>query len=507
MYDQTVRGVAFAAIAAFVPAQQAAVPASAQREPVRPATILLVTSKELAPAWQTFADWKTRLGKATEILTVASITENFAGLPDTQAMIRAAVLEAIDSRGTKWVILGGDSEPDGGGVVPHRDTPHRRPIPGPLPTDVYYLSALDWDANDDRVYGDWPADREAIAYTNERASIGRIPVRTKADVEAYTQKVIAYESQYPETDFASKMLYTCPEPHAYPKVRRSWDDHVGKAWDGAVMRWFANESPFDGGGDYDLVPANFVARINEACASKMHIHGHGHLPSWVFESHGRLTAAEVGKLENAKALPIITTVSCNTGEFDSANDPSITESMLRRPGGGAIAIVAPSRPGVPVFAKRSDMRLMMTEGKLDGTTEAMTRFWVHGLSGLTTGEAFAATKADFAKRAAEFDGYHWMQCELNLLGDPSLDFRAQSPRRPKVEVPETLARYAEELVVETDAPGAVVCVWKGVECYEVGVADGDGRAVLGLSCRTGGELLVTVSGRNLNAALASVVVE
>ena len=149
----------------------------------RPATVLLVTSDELADAWDDFADWKTAQGKSTKIVTIAELTKDIAG-DDIQQKIRAGVLRSIDEDGTRWVILGGDSLPGGKGHVPDRDTRHRGFGYADIPTDLYYLSRKDCDANDDGIYGDWNDDREAFEYTHPRAVIGRIPVRTPADVAA-----------------------------------------------------------------------------------------------------------------------------------------------------------------------------------------------------------------------------------------------------------------------------------------------------------------------------------
>ncbi len=183
----------------------------------RPAAVLLVTSDELAPRWTPFADWKTQLGKSTRVITVDEIETAFEGV-DVQAKIRACVLASIRDHGTRWVILGGDSLPGGCGHVPDRDTLHPGYRHRDIPTDVYYVSERDWDANGDGVYGEWEKDREAVDYTNPHASIGRIPVRTAADVEAYTAKVIAYETRYPPRHFAARMVCACPESGAYPKL-------------------------------------------------------------------------------------------------------------------------------------------------------------------------------------------------------------------------------------------------------------------------------------------------
>lgn len=443
---------------------------------VSKAEILIITSGELADTWQVFANWKTKTGRPAKIVSIKQIEEQFGG-EDVQQKIRACCLHHISNEGTKFVILGGDSENDAG-VVPDRDTDHSECKMLPydnIPTDLYYISEKDWDANDDGIYGSFADDMEAVAYTNPNACIGRIPVRTPEDVLAYTEKVIAYESKYPVGQFANRMVYTCPEESAYPKLGTSFSE-LTKSWsNGSVSKFFANESPWDDQekGDYDLTPETWAKMINERDAAKIHMHGHGILPLWVLENNSKLTKSTVAVLENENAYPIITTVSCLTGQYDNRKDPSIAESMIRQPGAGAIAMLAPSREGVPFMLNpRKDFQLMMTEGKMDGTTTAYTKFWVHALrDGMTLGEAFSQVKADMAEFARQNDGFHMLQCELNLLGDPTLDPRPEPPRNIKGRV-----RVKDGKIIARGFAGTTLCVWDGADNYKV-VSAGDGRSI------------------------------
>lgn len=501
----------------------------------RPATVLLVTSSELAPSWQRFADWKTRLGKATEVVTVDEVFAGYKG-EDIQAKLRACVLHHVAERGTKWVVLGGDSEPDGGGHVPHRVVYQRmfemagRAFPGnllkpggaDLPVDLYYLSpeGKGWDADGDGRYGEWADDRDAIAYTHPAGvSLGRIPVRTAADVRAYTDKVIAYESRYPGNGFARKFMYTNTTDGSEPKVRRSWDDHIARAWRGGrVLRFFHTSTPWDrhGEADYALNARHFLDQINGRAASKLHMHGHGMPQFWVLEhatGHSVVHRGVVGRMTNRDAYLVMTTVSCFTGQFDTAGDPCIVESILRAPRRGAVLAVAPSRSGVPVFHDpRRDFPLMVREGKLDGTTETMTRFWVNGLGPreggryLTAGEAFALAKAQMTGHARKTEGYHALQCELNLLGDPTLSLRAVEPTTPTVDAPKAI-KIGKQTIGVTTLPGATVCLSKGDEVYAVARADEKGKASLAIAPTTVGPMSLVVSGANLNAVARRVVVE
>ena len=193
------------------------------------ADVLLITSEELKESWNKFAQWKTKTGKPTKIITVDEIEQHFEG-DDIQAKIRQCCLQHIKKQNTEWVILGGDSHGTKGGQVPDRDTHHKEFYKYKnIPTDIYYISKGDWDANDDGIYGQFSEDLDAVDYTHPDASIGRIPVRTAEDVAAYTQKVIKYETEYPKDHFATSMIYTCAEKHANPKLISS-KDAVQEAW-------------------------------------------------------------------------------------------------------------------------------------------------------------------------------------------------------------------------------------------------------------------------------------
>ena len=468
--------------------------------PSTDATVLLITADELAKSWVPFAKWKTQNGKLTKIVTVGQIAEEFEA-DSIQEKIRLCVRKHIDSHETRWVILGGDCLPGDKGRVPGgHNTVHRQESDG-IPTDIVYLSPTNWDADEDGIFGEFKDDKEAISYPDGSVGLGRIPVRTTADVAAFTDKVISYESEYPTSEFATKMIYTCTEKYAYPKVRNSWDSYLSKAWDGEMGRFFSDETPWDeedDPGSHQLSAENLVSLFNQNSTGKMHIHGHGLLPVWVLEK-SKFSKKHVGQLENKGAYPLITTVSCFTGQYDSKDDPSIVEQLIRAPEAGSVAIVAPVRTGKAHFAKRSDFRLMITEGKLDGTTMTMTNYWSLGLGeGISTGHAMMKAKQAMAEDAADADAYHLCICELNLLGDPTLDMRAEAPRNPELQPSVRKLKLGSEIKVKTDAPGATICLWNQKDIYEVSTADKDGNAKFLVNGDLKG-CKVSASGQNLNS--------
>jgi len=138
----------------------------------------------------------------------------------------------------------------------------------------------------------------------------------------------------------------------------------------------------------------------------------------------------------------------------------------------------------------------------------MTRYWSNGLgSGLTTGEALMKAKAAMAHDACKTAGYHLCICELNLLGDPTLDMRANIPHTPKLESPAHISTGKQSVEIVTDAPESTVCLWKGREVYSVATAGVDGKAEFNIEPTSAGDLFVTVSGANLNSVTKSIAVK
>ena len=467
------------------------------------ATVLLITGDEIAEAWLPFAKWKTQNGKLTKIVTVGQIDRDFEA-SSIQEKIRLCVRKHIEEHGTKWVVLGGDCLPGGKGLVPGGHTTVHVDERKGIPTDIVYLSKTNWDADGDGIFGEFDDDREAISYPDGSVGLGRIPVRTAQQVAAFTEKVVAYEMMYPTGDFAKNMIYTCTDSPAYPKVRNSWDGYVSKVWEGNVGRFFSKETPWDEEGkpgSYPLSSKNLIELFNQKSTSKLHIHGHGHLPAWLLEK-SEFTGKHVANLKNERAYPLITTVSCNTGEYDSKKDPSIVERMLRAPKAGSVAIVAPIRTGKPHFADPDDYDLMVSEGKLDGTTLTMTRYWSFGLGeNATTGHAIMKAKQAMAKDAAVSEAYHLCVCELNLLGDPTLDMRAETPKTPTLNVTTSeLIKGSRRITIVTDAPNCKVCLWQDGKLHRTTKANDKGVASLFVEQQHNlSSIMFTVSGASLNS--------
>ena len=118
--------------------------------------------------------------------------------------------------------------------------------------------------------------------------------------------------------------------------------------------------------------------------------------------------------------------------------------------------------------------------------------------GISTGHAMMKAKQSMAEDAADADAYHLCICELNLLGDPTLDMRAEAPRNPELQPSVRKLGSGSEIKVKTDAPGATICLWNQKDIYEVSTADKDGNAKFLVNGDLKG-CKVSASGQNLNS--------
>ena len=72
---------------------------------------------------------------------------------------------------------------------------------------------------------------------------------------------------------------------------------------------------------------------------------------------------------------------------------------------------------------------------------------------------------------------------------------------------QTVGTGKQTIVVTTDAPGGVVCLWKGAEVYAVKEAGKDGKASFNVAPESAGTMTATVSGASLNSVTKNITVK
>ena len=179
---------------------------------------LVDSTKEFT--FQDLIDHKTARGTPTTLVTREWIYDNYDGTrpdggSDKQTKIRNFIIDAYNTWGTKYVLLGGDGDganvggESGNNVIPARGFTGMG-IQGEtnIPSDMYY-SCLDgsFDFDADGIYGestDGPGGGEVDLFAE--VYVGRAPVDSDAEVSNFVKKTIAYENTFVEDPSLKKAL-------------------------------------------------------------------------------------------------------------------------------------------------------------------------------------------------------------------------------------------------------------------------------------------------------------
>jgi CSLREA domain-containing protein len=265
-------------------------------------------------------------------------------------------------------------------------------VPVPLGGSLHGLYAADSLIAD--VDGDGIAD----------VPIGRIPATTRAELEAYIAKVVAYESQ-------------AAEPWMNTVVALA-DDRDGPADFGEDLRRWAEQLPPDlavvsitlDDSDTDSARGDIFDAL-EAGAGALHYVGHG--GSTRLAEEGLLTIEDVAVLAQGSRVPFLSALTCVANRFEIPGLPSIGGALTLDPDGGAIAVwssTAVSQHGAAV-----------------GLGEAFARAISAPDAPPTLGEAIQRAYRDSLAAGGSPEHLSF----YTLLGDPALRLRVGEMEAPQ----------------------------------------------------------------------------
>jgi hypothetical protein len=402
---------------------------------------LIITSAALSNSFQRLADHRRNLnGLTTKVITVEYIGANYSGIrpdggTDLQTQIRNCIASFVSSQGTVYVVLGGDIN-----IIPDRDcyVACSGYTESAMPTDLYYggLNGT-WDENANGVYGEanysGSLDEGDLAYD---VIVGRIPVRTTAQADAYINKLIQYETGTMPSGFSRKLLlggyqlwnsYTdssrptdsigdgysefqqhTPVSDAEIWCRRCWRDKIHAFDANAIPLWVLDTvSSWDTTtpGDFTQSSANMVTVLNRGW-NQFSFNTHGNTTIWGLES-GYFSTTSANLLTNT--VTFVYTMACLSGAFDTA-EPSLSEAFLRNGGGGALVYLGCSRYGWGSPGSYRGGPSMDYENAYYDQLYNRRRTYA--------GQAFAEHKLSQISASAYDGAARWIQFGMNLQGDP-----------------------------------------------------------------------------------------
>ncbi len=415
-----------------------------------PCDYLIITTLALVDEFQVLADHRAAMGLAVDVVAVEDIYDEYDGVGSNQAMIKQCILDYAQTRGTLWVLLGGDNTivPDHNcyGSVNNGDTTDLT-----IPTDLYYagLNDMNWNDDQDSIPCEINANGDSIDLYPD-LFVGRAPVRSAADAQAFASKTIAYETAAYDPYFHEAALFMGVKLWSSADGRSDADWKSEALWSNIhenrspvlpadKYRFYDTGTDFDGGADYNVTLANMSAQLNSGYGI-VWTATHGDKTLFSLESgYGYFRSSAASSLVNQDHQGIVYTMACNTNWFDSTTDPSLSEAFIRNPGGGAVAYIGSSRYGWG-YSSLTPTNIYYGSSMQYAEQFFKMLYYDEDLLGSTNGSAdpsmfdkrigavFSSHKMKKIPNSLTYSSMRWLQFSLNLMGDPFTKVMVKLPQ-------------------------------------------------------------------------------
>lgn len=284
------------------------------------AQYLVITTAALKGAAQELANLRTSQGLSAEVVDVADIMDEWNGGISSPYAIRdfLAWRYTRTSPAPRFVVLAG------AGSFDYRDN---LGLGGNLVPPLMAATGSGLFASDNR-FGD-VVGNDGVP----EIAVGRLPVRTAAELSAYVQKVAAYEAE-PAGPWSGRALLLSDDPEdgasfSADSQRLSFSLPRGVTGEAIAL------------GDTPLAAARsaLFSALGQGASFLSYV-GHGGLDRLAAE--GLLTSADVPSLPASARLPVVSALTCIVNRFEVPGFSPLGVELVRQPGRGAVAAFAPT---------------------------------------------------------------------------------------------------------------------------------------------------------------------
>jgi hypothetical protein len=440
--------------------------------------------------FQRLADWKTQTGTPAVVRTLSFIRSQYPFGVDDADRVRQFIRDAYSRWGTKWVLLGGDTD-----ELPTRYAYTTFYGGENIACDMYF-QCLDgnWNADGDSIFGEG-ADNTTLGDNCDLLPdvyVGRAPVSTPQQLTTFVDKSIQYEKT-PVGDYENRLLFfaevlfpqdwdqvsvpsldgaeivetdVLPHVHAIPALKygRLYENNTDSRWEPGALK---------------ETRARVLDSLNVGYNIANHV-GHGYR-NVMSVGDATITNSDAMSLTNGSRVSNLYAANCTSNAIDF---PCIGEAFLHNPNGGAVTNVGSSRFDFPVVGReyQGEYFRLMCEDSVQAV-----------------GELEAEQKTPFVSFSTQDYVHRWTQFTLLLLGDPELRIWTGKPRTLTVVNPAALTLGDTTVTVNvkigaTPLYNARVTLYKPNDDYRSVLTDGAGNAVLDFRPDSTGSATLTVTG-------------
>lgn len=280
------------------------------------ADVIYIGTKELLDAVQPLSVFRESQGFKTKLVELSSIYNEFGqGVVSSQA-VRDFLIYANENwqRAPQYVVLLGDGTYDPKG--------YQNPVPdNQFPVKLLKGSAFNYGS--DHWFVTQPDSM------NPFAVIGRIPARTHAELSAYVQKVLAYETGKVKPQSPHLTLLS-DKPHYQGENFDAFTSHLKAnidTWTSPTMSTMISRTKM---GD-----VSFKQKVEESFQNSSMIHFMGHGAENIWADPFIFNTNDVDSLQNTQ-LPVVVAMNCLNAHFYDPSLISLSEKLVLKPQGGAI---------------------------------------------------------------------------------------------------------------------------------------------------------------------------
>jgi peptidase C25-like protein/type IX secretion system substrate protein len=396
--------------------------------------LLIITSNEFKPAFDTLIDHYKKYGIETNIISPLDMQSfGYVGI-DEPDMIRNYILNTYLNDGLDYVLIGGNSS-----IIPHRglycsvltggywDTDYN------IPADLYY-AALDgtWDQNGNGIFGEY---NDTTGYDEAdllpELAIGRMPVANEEELMNMINKSILYQSQpiveeMNKHTFFGEFLWGDPESWASDYLELLIGEHNDNGYTTQglpsylqINKWYDHDS-------LDYWSKETVKSELAEGTSFVHHDGHANTSYMMKFYEPQVHDSDFTSVNGIEhTTPVLYSHGCQCGGFDKMN---------------CIGSRFVSGPYIYVGAVLNSRFGWFNEGTTEGPSIHLHREFenaIYELGFYPFGWALSVSKIATAPWVTamgqhEQNALRWNYYTQNILGDPVMRIFTDTPSRVDV---------------------------------------------------------------------------